>query len=297
VNRRNRRPPVVDAAILLVPNTVTLMALACGLTAIRVASSGRNIGAVLLLLGAAAILDGLDGRIARALDATSKMGEQLDSLSDAIGFGVAPALITYFLVLRDAGGHTYNHAVSAWITFTWAAALIYICAIVLRLARFNTLLEDPLPPAFQKEFFIGIPAPAAAWLAMVPVLLRAAFHEGWWTHPVVSSLWLILIAILAFSKLPTLTFKTIHLTVPQTVALLFAGVLIVAGMATFPYATVFVILLAYLAHIPFAIRAHRWLSAHPEEWYVSSKQRAAMSQQRHERRIQARKLMRRKYGI
>jgi CDP-diacylglycerol--serine O-phosphatidyltransferase len=289
--RVSSRPPVVDAARLLLPNIVTLMALACGLTAVRVATTGR-IGAVLLLMAAAAILDGLDGRIARLLDATSEMGAQMDSLCDAIGFGVAPALITYFLVLRDAGGHPFRHAVGLWLTLIWAAAIIYIACIVLRLARFNTLLADPLPAAFQKEFFVGIPAPAAAWLALVPVVLRGAFHVGWWTHPLFGSLWLIFMGVLAFSKLPTFTFKTLQLQVPQVLGLLVFAVVLIAVAVSFPYLAIALVLVAYLGHIPFAIRAHRWLTQHPEEWNHNSRERAELARQRRDKRNQARRLRR-----
>src|SRR6201992_649807 len=150
--RRFRRIPVRTLA----PNVVTLLALCAGLTAIRMAFEDRYV----LALGAvvfAAILDGIDGRLARLLKGTSRFGAELDSLSDFVNFGVAPAMILYFWglhELKSAG---------------WIAAMIFAIATGLRLARFNVMSEDPDPPAWSDYFFVGLPAPAGAITVLLPI--------------------------------------------------------------------------------------------------------------------------------
>jgi CDP-diacylglycerol--serine O-phosphatidyltransferase len=276
--RETRRP------MSQLPNIMTLLALACGLTAARAAMvQPRLVAPVLLLMAAAAILDGLDGRLARLLDAQSEMGAQLDSLCDAIGFGVAPAFITYFVVANQRG--------SRFDTLAWLAAVIYAGAIVLRLARFNVLADNPDRLGIDKEFFVGIPAPAAAWLALAPIVVLGAFGQGWWSHPVACSVWLIAIACLAFSRIPTFTFKTVRLTQQQVPFALFGCLIVIAGLFSFPYTTIMVLLLVYLGHIPFAIQARRWLLAHPQAWEAPSRERRQM---RRERRRERRQLERRR---
>src|SRR5580704_12124992 len=150
--QRLRRIPVRT----LVPNVVTLLALCAGLTAIRMAFEDRYV----LALGAivfAAILDGIDGRLARLLKGTSRFGAELDSLSDFVNFGVAPALILYFWGLHDlkSGG--------------WIAAMAFAICAGLRLARFNVMSEDPDKPAWKNNFFVGMPAPAGAITVLLPI--------------------------------------------------------------------------------------------------------------------------------
>jgi CDP-diacylglycerol--serine O-phosphatidyltransferase len=211
------------------------------------------------------------------------MGAQLDSLCDAIGVGVAPALITYFLVVNQTG--------SSFDTLAWLASLIYAGAIVLRLARFNVLLDDPNRLDIDKEFFVGVPAPAAAWLALAPVVSHAALGTGWWSNPITVSIWLILVACLAFSRIPTFTFKNVHLTQRQVPVVLFACLIVIAGLFSFPYTAILVLLLVYLGHIPFAVRARRWLLAHPQAWEAPSTERRLM---RRQRRLERRQLQRRR---
>jgi len=240
----------------MLPNLVTLLALACGLTAIREALSGHY-GAVILLLVAEAVLDGMDGRLARRLGATSSMGEQLDSLCDAIGFGVAPAMVVFSLIephMRGAG------------TLAWFAALFYASCVVLRLARFNTLMDDHTLPRYHKEFFVGVPAPAAAWLVLAPVLAYQAFGRGWWTNTGVCCAWLVVIGVLAFSRLPTYSAKTVKVTKRFAPVLLLIAAALIAGLFTFVYPTMLIVLVIYIAHIPFAVRRFVWLSHHPEAW-------------------------------
>lgn len=139
--RRRGRPQ----AVRLLPSVITILALSAGLSAVKFALDGQ-LGTALGMIGAAAVLDSLDGRIARLLDATTKIGAELDSLSDAVAFGVAPALVLYVTLLDGS-------------PFGWIVALLYAVSIVLRLARFNTLLEDDTVPAYAREYFVGVPSP------------------------------------------------------------------------------------------------------------------------------------------
>ena len=144
---------------LLIPNLITLLALCLGLTAIRFAFEGSIEWAV-SAIAAAAVLDGLDGRIARALKGTSRFGAELDSLADFVDFGVAPAIVLYLSGLDEMKG------------LGWLAALVFAIACALRLARFNVMIDDPDLPAWRKNFFVGMPAPAGAVVGLLPVYLR-----------------------------------------------------------------------------------------------------------------------------
>lgn len=145
--RRRSRPSrsgTLNTGKLLVPSALTVLAICAGLSAAKFALDGR-VHLCVAMIAAAALLDGLDGRVARLLGATTKIGAELDSLADAINFGVAPALTLYVLLLQgnDVG---------------WLLSLIYCCAIVLRLARFNTLIDDDDSPQYTKDFFVGVPS-------------------------------------------------------------------------------------------------------------------------------------------
>lgn len=133
---------------IVVPNVITVLAICAGLTGIRLAFENRFELAVSMVL-LAAFLDGIDGRIARMIKGSSKFGAQMDSLADIVNFGVAPALVLYAFMLDQAR------------SFGWIAALLYAIACCLRLARFNVMLEDPNRPAWQSNYFIGVPAPQA----------------------------------------------------------------------------------------------------------------------------------------
>src|SRR6266700_2557733 len=151
--RRRFRPIPVRT---LVPNLITLLALCAGLTAIRLAVE-QKLEWALAAIVFAALLDGIDGRIARLLKGTSRFGAELDSLADFVNFGVAPALILYFWSLHELG-----HA-------GWIAAMVFAIAGVLRLARFNVMIDDPNKPAWAAKFFMGMPAPAGAITVLLPI--------------------------------------------------------------------------------------------------------------------------------
>jgi CDP-diacylglycerol--serine O-phosphatidyltransferase len=249
--------------VRLLPNAITVLAACAGLSAVQFALTGHHQSAI-AAIAVAAVLDSLDGRIARLLDATSKMGAELDSLSDAISFGVAPALVLYVWKFpNDRAG--------------WVIALLYAVCIILRLARFNTLLEDTEQPPYAKEFFVGVPAPAGGLLVLLPLILSQQIgREGWWSDKPVVILWTVAVAALLISRIPTLSVKTVRVP-PRFVAPLLVLVgLLAAAVITYPLAALAAGLVVYLAHIPYALRRKHWLAAHPEAWDVPPKERRAI---------------------
>ncbi len=248
--------------VRLLPSIVTILALCAGLSAVKFALDGTP-GIALAMIGAAAVLDTLDGRLARLLDATTRIGAELDSLSDAISFGVAPALVLYWSFLKQYSGAG------------WIIALIYAVALVLRLARFNTLLDDDNRPDWQREYFAGVPAPAAALTALLPVAIHEQFGNGWWNSIGVVAAWTIFTALLAVSTIPTLAMKSVSVA-PQAAALLLILVaLAAAALVTYPLILLMVLVVLYLGHIPFAWRSQRWVAARPETWHHKPAERRA----------------------
>ena len=199
--RRRFRPIPVR---MLVPNFITLLAICAGLTAIRLSTEGRMELAVAAIVFAA-VLDGLDGRVARMIKGQSKFGAELDSLADFVNFGVAPGLILYFWQLHEIhnGG--------------WIAAMVFAISGGLRLARFNATMDDPNKPAFATNFFTGVPAPAGAITVLLPVYL--AFLGLPKPHPTLTALYTLLIAFLMVSRLPVFSGKTIRMRVPPEMVL------------------------------------------------------------------------------
>ncbi|MBV9312818.1 MAG: CDP-diacylglycerol--serine O-phosphatidyltransferase [Pseudonocardia sp.] len=246
----------------LLPNAITVLALCSGLSSVQFALASRYPLAV-AAIAVAAVLDSLDGRIARLLDATSRMGAELDSLADCVSFGVSPALVLFIWQLR--GG----------TQFGWVVALVFAVCATLRLARFNTLLDDTEQPPYAKEFFVGVPAPAGALVAVLPMLLFLQFGDGWWSAPVVISLWVLLVAALMISRMRTLSMKTVRVPVKFMAPLLVLVGLAGAAVIIMPYLVLAAAVLVYLAHLPYAVYRYRWLSRHPETWYVVGRQRRA----------------------
>jgi len=228
----------------MIPNMLTLMALCSGLTSVRFAFEGRWEHAALAVL-AAAILDALDGRIARLLKGTSKFGAELDSLSDMICFGVAPGLILYFWSLQTIG------------RFGWILVLLYAVACVLRLARFNTAIEAPDLPAWASTFFSGVPSPAAAGLVLLPLVVSFYMLEDVVRRPEVVAVFMVLVSVLMVSPLPTYSFKKVKLRPNLILPLMIAVGLIIASMFSAPWVTLSAILVGYLISIPLAVRSYR----------------------------------------
>ncbi|OZM71004.1 CDP-diacylglycerol--serine O-phosphatidyltransferase [Amycolatopsis antarctica] len=257
--------------VRLLPNAITVLALCSGLSAVQFTLTGNYLLAI-GAIGVAAILDSLDGRIARLLDATSKMGAELDSLSDAISFGVAPALVIY--IWQDNGDR-----------FGWIVALVFAVCMILRLARFNTLLDDTEQPPYESEFFVGVPAPAGGLLALLPLTLTLEFGEGWWSSRVVVAVWTVAIAALLISRLPTLSLKSARVPAKFAAPLLLGVALLAAAIIQYPLIALALVLVLYLLHLPYAVHRHRWLARHPEAWDAQPKERRAIRRARSHRRL------------
>jgi CDP-diacylglycerol--serine O-phosphatidyltransferase len=257
--RRNR--PNVNLQIL--PSAMTVLSICAGLTSIKFALEHQPIPAM-ALIAAAAILDGLDGRVARMLDAQSAMGAEIDSLADAVNFGVTPAIVVYATLLPTSPAG-------------WIAVLLYAVCVVLRLARFNALQDDGTQPAYTHEYFVGMPAPAGA-ISMIGLIgLKLQFHhDGWWSSTAFQCVWIIGTSMLMVSKIPM---RKMHaLAVPPNWAAPLLAVLAICAAAavTVPYILIWVIIVAYLCHVPFAVRNQRWLAQHPEMWDEKPQQRRAV---------------------
>jgi len=233
----------------VVPNVVTLLALCAGLTAIRFAIESKFEFAVLAIV-VAAVLDGIDGRIARALKGSSRFGAELDSLADFMDFGVAPGLVLYLWSLNQLK------------TLGWVAVLFFAIAAALRLARFNVMIDDPNKPAWMGRFFTGMPAPAGAIVVLLPLYVHMSFDL-----PISGRLaWLELayvvgVALLMASRIPHFSGKHIG-RVPRDkfIFVLFAAAAVLVLLASFPMQMLIFLSLAYLAMIPLSIRSFRQLS-------------------------------------
>ncbi len=228
----------------MIPNAITALALCMGLTGVSLAIRGdweKALGAVVL----AGLLDGLDGRIARLLRAESKFGAELDSLSDNIAFGTAPALILFLWSLQNAP------------RFGWIAALALAVCCALRLARFNTRLDAAEQPHKSAGFNTGVPAPAGAGLAFMPMFLwlisgQDARFEQW--QPVMA--WTLFVAALMISAIPTYSWSSIRLRREWRLFALAGIALLGAALITAPWVTLLGISLAYLLTIPLALASY-----------------------------------------
>jgi CDP-diacylglycerol---serine O-phosphatidyltransferase len=233
----------------LAPNLITLLALCAGLTAVRLSVEGKLEWAVAAIVFAA-LLDGIDGRVARMLKGTSRFGAELDSLADFFNFGVAPALLLYFWGLQELGNAG------------WIAAMVFAICTGLRLARFNVMIDDPNKPAWAEKFFTGVPAPAGAIAVLLPVYVyflgmpRLAFVAP------VTLVYTLAIAFLMVSRLPVFSGKRVGKRIaPEMVLPVFvAVVLFVALLVSYPWAVLTIGTVVYLACLPlgwFSYRDHQ----------------------------------------
>jgi CDP-diacylglycerol--serine O-phosphatidyltransferase len=235
----------------LIPNMLTVIALCAGLTAILYGFQGKwhfAVGAIMI----AGLLDALDGRIARLLGSTSKFGAELDSLSDFISFGVAPAMLVYLWTLHTAKGPG------------WVVALIFAVCAALRLARFNTKLGDSDLPKWAGNFFTGVPSPAGGGLVLLPMMLSFEFGGTFFSHPLLNGVLALLVAYMMISKIPTFSFKQVRVPQRLVVPLLLAVGLIAALLVTATWLTLSGFLILYLCSIPLSVRAYRRLSETPQ---------------------------------
>jgi CDP-diacylglycerol--serine O-phosphatidyltransferase len=250
--RRRRRRMFSHARIpvrMMVPNFFTLLGLCAGLTSIRMSIEGRYDFALAAIVFAA-LLDGLDGRIARLLKASSRFGAELDSLADFVNFGVAPAIMIFTWGLGD-------HKSLGWI-----AVMLFALASALRLARFNTLIDDERPK-WQSDFFMGVPTPAAAIIVLLPIYLA---HVGLDLRASAITLnvvlaYVMLIGLTMVSILPTYSGKLLGERIQRewVLPLFILAMLAVACLLTYPYPTLAIGSIAYLAALPYTYRRFRAL--------------------------------------
>jgi CDP-diacylglycerol--serine O-phosphatidyltransferase len=245
LRERRRRFRAIPVRTLL-PNLITLLALCAGLTGVRLAIEGKLEWAVAAIVFAA-VLDGIDGRVARMLKGTSRFGAELDSLADFFNFGVAPALILYFWGLHELGNAG------------WIAAMVFAICCGLRLARFNVMIDDPNRPAWAANFFVGMPAPGGALAVLLPIYLFFLGMPKFAGLVPIVFVYTLAIAALMVSRLPVFSGKRVGKRVaPELVPPLF--VLVVACFAlliAYPWFVLALGTVAYLASLPFGVIAYR----------------------------------------
>ena len=221
---------------VILPNILTLIGVCIGLTSIKFAFDGKFELSIIAVI-VAGIIDGLDGRIARLIQGTSKVGKELDSLTDVISFGVAPAFIMYFWSMSEIG------------RLGWLISLIYVVCVALRLARFN--VNSEVEPSWRDNFFEGIPSPAGGILVLMPLIY--SFSEFQFFKPnyqiIVPTLF-ILISILLISKIPTYSLKKIVVPRSTTIFLLFVVVLFFGFLLIYTFNTLIISGVIYLLMIP-----------------------------------------------
>jgi len=241
MRRRRFRPIPVR---MLVPNFITLLAICAGLTAIRLSTEGRMELAVAAIVFAA-VLDGIDGRVARMIKGQSKFGAELDSLADFVNFGVAPGLILYFWQL-----HELNNG-------GWIAAMVFAISGGLRLARFNATMDDPNKPAFAANYFTGVPAPAGAITVLLPIYL--AFLGLPRPPAILTALYTLLIGFLMVSRLPVFSGKTVRMRVPPEMVLpVFVSVVFfIALLIGYPWYILSACTVLYLFSLPAGWKSYR----------------------------------------
>ena len=244
----------------LIPNLMTMLGLCCGLVAIRFAFEGRSEQAAVLIV-VAGVIDGLDGRLARLLKATSRFGAEFDSLSDFLCFGVAPGMILYFWTMQD------------WRAWGFAPCLLFAVCMALRLARFNAALDvgPSVKPAYAYNFFTGVPAPAGAGCVLFPLFLGLWFGQADWPmlaaavrHPAFVGPVLVLVAVLCISTLPTWSFKNFKIPRAYVLPLLVGTGLFAALLLAEPWAALAMAGIVYLGMLPFSTRSYLRLKREAE---------------------------------
>lgn len=231
----------------LIPNILTLTGLVVGVSSIRFALDSKwEISVYCILI--ATIIDGLDGKVARILNATSHFGAELDSLCDFINFGLCPALLTYLWSFQQ-----YEYKV-----ISWAAMTLFVVCMAIRLARFNTMALNPSETKQSKLFFTGVPAPSGALLALIPIILDfeiTTFFENFniRIHTLSIDLYIAIIALLLASKLPTISIKNIHIK-PEYLSLsLIIIAMIIIVTVIYPWYVLPLLAIIYLLSIPACI--------------------------------------------
>ena len=224
------------SARVILPNMLTLIGVCIGLTSIRFALDGRFELAIIAIIFAA-LIDGLDGRIARLIKGTSKVGKELDSLTDMISFGVAPAFIMFFWKLNALG------------RFGWLLCLIYVICVALRLARFN--VNSNHEPSWRDNFFEGVPSPAGGILVLTPLIISlSGFDLYQLNYDIIVPVFFIGTSFLLISKFPTYSFKKIVIPRRTTIFLLFGIVLFFGLLLIYPFNVISISAIIYLGMLP-----------------------------------------------
>ena len=227
----------------MIPNAVTALALCMGLTGVSLAIRGeweKALGAIIL----AGILDGIDGRVARLLRAESRFGAELDSLSDNIAFGTAPALILFLWSLQSAP------------RFGWIAALALAVCCALRLARFNARIDSAEQPHKSAGFNTGVPAPAGAGVAFIPIYLWLVTGNAWFQAWYVVMPWVVFVALLMISSIPTYSWSSIRIRKGWRLFALAGIALLGAALLTAPWHTLLAVAVLYLVMLPFSLSSY-----------------------------------------
>ncbi len=234
--KKNFKIVTETKARVILPNTLTLIGVCIGLTSINFALNGNyKLSIIAILL--AAIIDGLDGRIARLIKGTSRVGKELDSLTDVISFGVAPAFIMYFWQLNSLG------------KVGWLISLIYVVCVALRLARFN--INTGGESSWKDNFFEGVPSPAGGILVLSPLIYQSSGFDVFnLNYQLITPIIFIIISILLISKMPTYSFKKIVVPRSTTIFLLFSIVLLFGLLLIFPFKALIIGCVFYLFLIP-----------------------------------------------
>ncbi len=268
--RRRRRTPIFRRrnvpVRILVPSFFTLLALCAGLTSIRMGIEERY-DLALGLIVFAALLDGIDGRIARLLKASSRFGAELDSLADFVNFGVAPALLIF------------NWGLGSLKSLGWICVMIFALASALRLARFNVAIEDDQQPKWRKEFFMGMPTPAAAIIVLLPVYLESLGFGGIRSSPLLLNVVLVytlLVAFMMVSTIPTFSGKLLGERIAREYVMptFMLAIGFVSLLVTYPFGTLTGASLAYLASIPVSWYRFGQMEAKPQEKWPGAQETA-----------------------
>ncbi len=223
-------------ARMILPNMLTLIGVCIGLTSIRFALDGRFEFAIIAIIFAA-LIDGLDGRIARLIKGTSKVGKELDSLTDMISFGVAPAFIMYFWKLNSLG------------RFGWLICLVFVICVALRLARFN--VNSNQEPSWRDNFFEGVPSPAGGILVLTPLIISlSGFNFIKLNYDLIVPIFFVVTSFLLISKFPSYSFKKIVIPRRTTIFLLFGIVLFFGLLLIYTFNVIAISTLVYLILLP-----------------------------------------------
>ena len=274
--QKNRVPREIPIRAMI-PNLVTLLAAASGVTSIRYSCQGQWTFAVIAIL-AACVFDGLDGRVARMLHVSSKLGEQLDSLSDFVSFGVAPALLIYFWIMKDVPQDSLTWSLRGLF---WALALFHAMCCAFRLARFNIMIDDGPTQPYWKPFFMGLPAPGGAGILLTPVVWHIHTNCAALQSPWVGCSMLALCGVLMASRAPTISAKHLRVPAKQMKPTLLVIIFVIGMLVSQFWVTLGTIGIIYLVSIPFTgiwfLRLRRRYEAQQQQTSPPSPEQAAQT--------------------